>query len=420
MTKLIKLILALFLLSQNNFAQDDFSISLGRLTIGEKRLDLDLTKLQTTREFNNKNIEIKTLRSSVQWVREAGNLLTPKAMVAININSKESVSIKYDNQIIIPQGESTKSSFIYIDLYSPKKIEIYENENLIENISFSLKLKAENKLGHLIDYSCAKYKIEISGLDEEYLSIGCTAERLGEMGREKNRIILSIKVNAHHFFPHSKQNLYSILMNNKPLVFNLNDENKKNIPVTIKANFPSRAHRLHLALGLGPYTLNIKDADTRYKYDTSFAGMLYGRWDLTESSSLRIFEALVYRGSLFSNTGLYFAYDLASAFDNKIRIVPLLGAQILTFRKDKNSNVTNNVIYPQGFEATFNHAFGFKNFNFTYGMFLSTQTAETYKNLWIRWGKGVFWELNYIKWGHADKSAEMTGFSIGIPIGKLF
>lgn len=403
-----------------SFAQNDFSISMGRLTIGEKRLDLDLSKLKTTKINNNKNVSIKVLKSSVQWVRETGNILSPRAMVAINIKSSKSVSIRYENQIIIPQGEEEKSSFIYIDLYAPKSVEIYEEEKSIETINFDLKIKSSQKLGHIIDYSCAKYKIEISGLDEDYLSLGCTAEKMGEIGSEKNRIILTLKVNGHHFSPHAEKSYYAILMNDRPLNFKLEDEDKISKDVLIKANFQTRAHRLHLALGLGPYTLNIKDAGENYKYDSSFAAMLYGRWDLSESSSLRIFEAMVYRGSIFSNTGLYFAYDLASAFDNKIRIVPLLGAQILTFRKDKNSDSTNNVIYPQGFEATFNHAFGIKNFNFTFGTFLSTQTGETYKNLWLRWGSGIFWELNYIKWGHENKSAETAGFSVGIPIGKLF
>ena len=56
----------------------------------------------------------------------------------------------------------------------------------------------------------------------------------------------------------------------------------------------------------------------------------------------------------------------------------------------------------------------------TYGKFLSTDTDEQYDNIWLRWGRNYFWELNYIKWGRDNQEVKTYGLSIGFPIGNLF
>lgn len=417
----LKIILLLSLLTQNIIASDNFSFSLGTLKIGEKRLDLNLNDIKITSKTSNTKIATKIIKNEVSWVREAGNILVPKALISVLVKSDKAVTLDYENQIMALQGDKVKSSFVYIDLFSNTRLKIYEDGVEIDEIGFKFDSFARNKEGHLVDYSCSKLQIEITGLDRDYLSLGCTIERLGKIGHELNRVIITMIVNGKTIAGHDSKVFYSILMDDRPISLNLIDShNKSKNAVVIKTKFPRRANRLHLAMGLGPYTFNIAKEDSKKNYDLASAAMLYGRLDFTESSSARLFEAIVYRDGLFSNTGAYFAYDLARLFDDKIRIVPLLGAQILTYKYDLSENTSNRIIYPQGFEASFYHAFGIKNFNFTYGMFLSTQTDETYKNIWLRTGKGIFWELNYIKWAHDKNKAEMLGLSIGFPIGKFF
>ena len=38
-----------------------------------------------------------------------------------------------------------------------------------------------------------------------------------------------------------------------------------------------------------------------------------------------------------------------------------------------------------------------------------------YRNVWVRWGKNYFWELNLIEWGQDDFKASMWGLSVGFP-----
>ncbi|EQC44236.1 hypothetical protein M900_A0313 [Bacteriovorax sp. Seq25_V] len=402
-----------------NITAKDFSFSLGTLNLGEKRLSLNLDKVKVVKEKSNPDVSIRVVNNSTEWAREAGNILSPKALVSISVRSPKVVSLKYESQVLLSQGEGVKNTVVYIDLYSPKPIEIFEDERLIEIVNFEFNAKSQNNEGVVIDYSCAPYGLEVEGIENEYATLGCVRERLGKIGSERNRIIVTAKVNKLRSPLNTSAPYFAILMNERPVITTLQNPNEK-LQVKLKAKFPKRANRVHLALGLGPYTFNTHDGDKAEKEEAAPALMIYSKLDISDVSSFRFFEALVYKKSLFSNTGLYFAYELATAFDNKVQIVPLLGAQILTYKFDSRSSTTNKIIYPQGFEASFNHALGIKNFNFTYGMFLSTQTNETYKNLWLRWGKKYFWEINYIKWARERKNAEMLGISIGIPIGKLF
>ena len=163
-----------------------------------------------------------------------------------------------------------------------------------------------------------------------------------------------------------------------------------------------------------------KDGDKSRNDRIAPAVMFYGRYDLIKTTCLRFFNATVASGSVFNNGGIYFAYELADAFDGRLELVPLLGAQILSFDYDDENDAYHKAIYPQGAEIVWNNAFGIENYNVVYGMFLSTSSQNDYQNLWVRWGKGYFWELNYINWAQDGFRAKMWGLSIGLPMFQAF
>jgi len=113
--------------------------------------------------------------------------------------------------------------------------------------------------------------------------------------------------------------------------------------------------------------------------------MLYGKFDFNDTTSLKGFDALLYSKTLFNNSGVYFSYDLAEILDGRILINTLLGFQGLHFKYSPQTPSQFRVIYPQGFEVLYKHAF-IENYSLFYGMFLST-SAEQYTNSWIRYGK---------------------------------
>lgn len=412
--------LVLLLMTNLIFAQNDFSISFGQVSIGEKRIQIDLKNFKLVAQKRTKNIRTRVIRNSTQWVRTKDNLLAPRAMTSISVKSNKNIYFRYVDKNIIPQGNKIKSTKLYVNIYDPKPIEVYEDGKKINTLVLRSNIKLKNKSGHLIDYSCSPYNLKINGLDDQYLSVGCRRQIIGKMGSERNQLIVTLATSNFHL-KSGHESPYTIILTN-PSETHLELENSKGEKriVEVSARFSKYAHRLKTAIGFGPYYFKSRFEEDESKSEIAPAFMLYGKWELSQTTSFRIFDALIARDSIFNNGGLYFAYDLARVFDNRIKIVPLLGFQILTHTHSKDTGSVTKIIYPQGFEATFSHVFGIENFHVIYGMFLSTDDQEAYSNSWIRWGKKYFWELNYIHWGRSGREATMWGLSVGIPTGQYF
>ena len=402
------------------YAIASLNISFGPVKVGEKRMKIDLKNFSLVGERKNEEISSKIYRGSTQWIRTKENILAPRALVSIDVRSEKTVSLKYQGKNTVLQGVNKKNIKVYVNIFDPEPMEIYEDDKLLDRLRLHSKIKLSKKEGHLIDYSCSAYGVEIEGLDDQYVSVGCLNETFGKMGKEYNRLSLTWSTTNYYLENGARSPFVSIIMNKSPIVMSMiNDEGDKR-KVVIKTKYHKRYHRLKTAFGLGPYTFKAISGEAEQETTIAPAVMLYGKWDLTKDTSFRFFDALIYNKSLFNNAGFYFAYDLAYALDGRFKIVPLLGAQVLTNKYDSNSKATHRILYPQGFEALYKHAFGIENYNIVYGMFLSTDSEETYDNAWIRWGKGYFWELNYIRWGRDGDESSMWGLSIGLPLGQYF
>lgn len=409
MRKLI-LFFALSLYSTGVFAQ---AFSIGQFSIGQAAVDLDLNDFNIVK--NHSDIEAHFIADSIQWLRPENNLLTPRILLSINVPKKYNpVYFKIAGQVIF-------ATQVYINLFNPESIQIFQGDQILDTIQISANSVARSKLKQWIDYTCLPYNVVITGVDQQYSSTGCKLHRVGSFGRETPRLEVAF----------SSPNLTTLAGDHPPFLFNLqdntatetqliNNSTKEKVNVSVSAKLPARLNRLKLAGGLGPYfftstyNLETKGPDTAPSY------MLYGKFELSETSSIKAFDALVYNNkSLFNNSGLYFSYDLAQVMDGQVVLGALIGFQGLHYRFDSGYPSEFEVIYPQGFELTYNHAFGIQNYYLSYGMFLST-TEEVYRNIWLRYGSQAFYELNYITWGSDIAEIEMWGVSIGFPLFKAF
>ncbi|OUR97312.1 hypothetical protein A9Q84_13385 [Halobacteriovorax marinus] len=422
--KLSAVLTLLFILSPlSALAAEGLSFSFGPVEIGKARNSINLRDFKLTHRRNGKVARARFVKGSVQWVRDENNLLSPRARVAIKVKKKNDIFIKYKGSGIIPV-DKLKHVYteIYVNLFDPKVIEVFMGPKLIETITISAK-KAKRKNAQkskLIDYSCVPYSLDILGLEGEYYSIGCRLERTGQFGKERPRLI--VKLEATNFtLPDGSGSPFTVfLKDNSPVYIPLVNRRGMKTKVKITAKLPRRMHRLKTAFGFGPYFFDSSKGGKTENKTIAPAIMLYGKFDLYENSSLRFFDALMARGTIFNNSGLYFAYTIASVFDNRLTFVPLLGAQGLSFKFKGDDKFDHRFIYPQGFEVVYKHAFGLENYTMVYGMFLSTSSREDYENLWLRMGKRWFLEINYIRWGRDDSKASMWGLSAGIPFFSLF
>lgn len=400
------------------FAQ---AFSIGQFSIGEAAVDLDVNDFNI--EKSHSDIEASFNADSIQWLRPENNLLTPRVLLNISVPKKyQPVYFKIAGQVVFPASSDTSlSTQLYVNLFNPETIQIFQGDKILDIIHISAKSVARSKLKQWIDYTCLPYNVTITGIEQQYSSTGCKLHRVGFFGRETPRLEVAF----------SSPNLSTLADDHPPFIFNLSDNSaaetvlinkstKEKVNVSVSAKLPERLHRLKVAGGLGPYfftstyNLETKGPDAAPSY------MLYAKYELSETSSFKAFDALVYNNkSLFNNSGLYFSYDLAQVLDGQVVLGALLGFQGLHYRFDSGYPNEFEVIYPQGFEVTYNHAFGIQNHYLSYGMFLST-TEEVYRNIWLRYGSQVFYELNYITWASDIAEIEMWGLSVGFPLFKAF
>ncbi|WP_127716391.1 hypothetical protein [Halobacteriovorax sp. HLS] len=402
---------------------NSFSFTIGPVEIAQGRSSVNLRDFKLKKSKHNKLVRANFVKDSVQWVRDKENLLTPRARIGLRLKESGDIFIKYEGHNIIPVSKNDHLySEVYVNLFYPKDIEIYNGAALIERISmFAKKKKATNSTSTSnIDYSCVPFHLNITGLDGEYFSVGCRLEKTGRFGNERPRLVVSLVTTNYLLADGSDSPIKVFLQDNSKVSIPLLSKSGSSLKVSLSAKLPKKIPRLKTALGFGPYSLDASKTHSAKKGTLAPSLMIYGKYDLYESSSLRFFDALVYNKTLFNNSGIYFAYTLATAFDSRVELIPLLGAQGLSFKYDSFNDLEHQFIFPQGFEVVYRHAFGLENYTASYGMFLSTSSKTDYENIWIRMGKGWFLELNYINWKHNDSRATMWGLSVGIPFLTFF
>ncbi len=395
------------------------AISIGQFNLGGNPVEFDLNDFTTHNK--NKNIKAQLNFESLRWERSEDNLLLPFILLDIEIqNTTQQITLKKENKIYYPQktNNSWKTS-LEINLMSPTVIQVFEGPELMDEVKVFAQTNTDSQMRKWIDYSCKPYQIQLKGLDYDYASIGCRMHSIGKFGSEKPRLEVllsstqSVAANSQtppftFFFEKSGEQPFQVI----------NSKTKKTESATISAQVPDELDRLKLAAGLGPYIFNTKDGTSSLGPQTSASFMLYAKFAFNDSSSLKAFDALILDHTFFNNSGLYYSYDLAHLLDGKIIFGTLLGFQGLHYQYNADRPTTFEMIFPQGFELTYLEPFNQKNKYLNYGMFVST-TSEVYKNIWLRYGSSVFYELNYIEWAKDQKSIEMWGLSIGFPIGTF-
>ncbi|MEX1099455.1 MAG: hypothetical protein WEB87_03445 [Bacteriovoracaceae bacterium] len=364
---------------------------------------------------------------SLQWIRTEEVLLVPRGRVALYLKGDAAdFHVRYKGQSILTQQEgSFAHTEFFISLFEKEKIEIFKNGSLLGHGELLAKTK-KGKRTHLIDYSCSRNNIQIKGMEGEFLSLGCRVQRVGAFGEEKPMMEVLWTSANYRLLDDSKAPYIAVFMDNNPVKLKVANRQNEIKEIEIKASVPKRMRRLNTAIGFGPYVFEttFKPSPTAPQEDKSVpmapALMFYANFKLTQGASVRGFNAAVWQESVFNNAGIYFANDVAEIFDKKLIITTLLGMQSLYFRFDENENIVNEAIFPQGIEFLYKHAFDIENYIVSGGLFVSPSESVDYQNLWIRWGKNYFWELNYIYWGKEKLSAKMWGLSIGLPLKSFF
>jgi hypothetical protein len=393
-------------------------ISLGKFSIGESRIHADLNDFVI--HTKHPDVAAAWVPNSVQWIRNENNLLVPRALLKIFIrNNTNLIHVEYNKTLVVPvKKKNYASTEIYVDLFNPDSALVFSGTDLLDKIVIEARAVLNARSKQLIDYSCSPYQLKLEGIDSEYLSVGCKMSRLGKFGSERPRLEITLSSTNLRTMNDTKPPYTIYLEDNSPVEIKMKGVDQKINTFHLEATLPKRLNRLKTALGFGPYIYESAYLTESKSNSVAPSLMIYGKLDINETSSFKAFDALLYSKTFFNNSGLYFSYDLAEAFDGRILLNTLIGFQGLHYKFSDQTPTTFRLIYPQGFEVIYKHAF-VENYNLTYGMFLST-SAEIYTNAWLRYGKSSFLELNYIEWAHDQSHIKMWGLSVGIPFFSAF
>jgi hypothetical protein len=396
-------------------------ISFGRVKLSEDRKMIDLSSFKIKSEGKQK-VNGRIIKDTLQWVRLDQSLLIPRVLIEVSFKADQiyQYSWQYSDQKIIPlynHNAQTYEARIFVSLFESLPLELFENGKVVNR----LRISPDNKEGfQLVDFSCAPYFVKISGIKNDSLSVGCRMQRTGEFGAEKPYLEVLLTSASFRLRNQSPPPYIVIFHKSGEASISLIDDEGNEEVLTVAATVPKKLSRFKLAVGLGPYDLETKDHNGNRKYEFAPTAMLYGNFYLNESSSLRFFDSFSRNEATFHNWGLYFAWDLAEFCDQRCLLTSLIGLQGVDYRYSPRHTTQSEVILPQGFEFIYKHAFGKPNYRLSYGMFASLSGLYDYQNIWLRYGKSYFWELNYIEWQRDRQKASMIGLSIGFPIASFF
>ncbi|SMF80078.1 hypothetical protein [Pseudobacteriovorax antillogorgiicola] len=354
---------------------------------------------------------ISISQGSLTWKKlDDGNKL-PQLIISIHMEESEATHFVYQGRSFIPEKKESHHIYITVDVFSLDAVDIVQEGRKIGEIKVSPDIEFFTQRYVYIDHSCSPFQLELDHTLDLFTSISC------------------------HFYPnHTRRGVLDVfylpaesrLPDRSPPPYQLQltgqgetDINllryKKPFKVKLKAKVPTYVAKLKTALGFGPYYFKAQDGDEDVPEHLTAAYMIYGRYDLTPTTSIRFFDALLNSGPVFNNFGAYFAYELGSTNNRRLSFVPLLGFQEISFRYREQGKLLHQGIFPQGGEVVYRHAFDMKNYHLIYGMFLSTSSTVSYENIWLRFGRKIFWELNWIGWKFDERSAQMWGLSVGVP-----
>jgi hypothetical protein len=303
-----------------------------------------------------------------------------------------------------------------LSLFDSDRIEVLKEDKKVGEVFVQTFSDPSRGVNILMDYSCSGYNLQVFGFEGHFVTVGCELIRETQEGEVVPSLRVYWSSNEYKTLDGSR-GPYQITFTEARearLLVQTNAGKKKE--VFFKVKFPERLHRLRTSIGLGPHIYQTSKEELKTQEEVVPSFMLYGNYYLNNIHSLKFFEALIAKETIFNHAGLYVGSELGKFYDDRLVISSLIGLQALSHRYDSNDDaIFTQIIFPQGIELTVHHPFGMENYRFSIGGFLSPQSDVTYQNFWARFGTRTFIEFNFINWGYGNREAIMYGLSVGFP-----
>ncbi len=380
-------------------------------------------------------IRARLERGSLRWVRVADRILVPRALASIETGAITAGAVEhggFSHPLVIEAASAHAEVPVALLSAGGETLHVETRQGARRaTATFVVRFRPRaSRAGKvLIDMSCAPSGVtvrrgQIPG--DSWLYVGCRTVRTAHADRKSATLELyllwdhvgsSIEVDGMPRTP-SSDGLIFARVSTRPGEIALSARAQT---LTLAYFVPDPLHAAFAGAGLGPalYSLEgpLSSAHTVVPLLTLYAG-----YSFDPETRLVYFSALAGQQRGYVGQGLYLWIEQFRAFDDRLSLNLLLGANMLLYRR--GARAVTRVAAPQGVELILRGLAG-ANHNLTVGGFVYPDLGgSVYYDGWLRWGSTrLFGELNFLYWRepHSTGStqSQTLGLSLGMPLVRF-
>jgi len=381
---------------------------------------------------NDPTIRARLEPGSLRWVRTARLVVVPRAVAVIETQLVTAGSVRhagFAHPLVLE--DKTASASVPVALLSSESatidVEAVRDGRIVRAV-FAVRFRPRSTqvARVLIDSSCSPYGVSVrSGRvpDDSWLYVGCRMVRTGH--RDHRSPTLELYLLWDHVG--SSIEINGIPSGDRPPGLFTHRVGARPGRVMLAANkqvlelgyfVPDPLHAAFVGAGLGP-ALYTFDGPGSHVETVLPLLTLYAGYSFDATTRLVYFSAVAAHRRGYIGQGLYLWFEQFRAFDDRLSMNVLLGANLLIYRRGNGSVARVNA--PQGVEFIMRD-FAAVNRNLTVGAFLYPDIGGSgYYDGWVRWGSPRFFgELNFLYWRepHSTGStrSQTLGLSFGMPL----
>lgn len=361
-------------------------------------------------------VTAELVEDSLEWIRIDESILVPRAKMRLSLSPNdetEQTRVDYGGSTFaFTMGPHGSHAELWVSLFHDTPMRVMADKELLAEVR---PLVVDTSTGLSMDPSCYPFKLELQGFTGQVATIGCDQEKEGSFGSERSIVV--VRLISPGLAGEDRQSRIRFTEPSEAFIpYHRTDGTAAR--ATVKAHFDPRFRRMRFWAGVGPYVLHVKEDGKDGRDSLAPSVSAYGSFFFDERFSFLLFDVAVWGQGVFNNFGFYIPTGLSKEFDRRVNIRVLLGFQGVSYSYGGAGNpLFTQILFPQGVEFTWLHAFNIKNINATAGLFLFPSGTNPYQNAWIRMGSAkVFGELNFINWEFDGRRSIMYGASIGFPL----
>ncbi len=372
---------------------------------------------------------------SLEWVRVQDVLVLPRARLKIIARSAQNgiITTGGHSQLMTSLANKGIGSVVPVALIggttasdNPIDVEYVENgakKRRTLHIHFRPRARAVSAPWISVDPSCSKFDVQLAfdhpPSANQWIYVGCQRVVTQSTHGRANSLDLmifwegasAIQISDVPATPLAAST-WSIRLGARPGKIILTTPQQQSLSLSYQ--LPHRFHLGALSLGLGPYSFHF-DSGSQHASSLTPILTLYGSYVLSDSARVVMFDAAGLNSWLYNDFGLYISTENVRALDRRLGVRFMLGGHAIGFKSNGQYHFIPGI--PQGFELTLTDALQ-RGATLAAGGFLYPSiNGKAYNNLWLRWGRSIFGEINYISFVENPNDQRTFSKSVGLTVG---